>query len=410
MLSLDHPDVLPQIGTLAYGYQPAQFPDGRYCLMIKASKEIILTARANDSFRIYLIPDVEEPGQSLGFISAFFDDHDEPLVLFTPLYADDEMLRDLGRALSQDMFDLYFFDENDREMMGVRAQLADLERFRQTLSSTAFPTFDQDELRATYAAMTDWFGLRDPSHDALAFEVLLGDRLYPDDFLIIDVRREAYDFQGSKGQVMLTSLERQEPGAFQERDILLLLRRCFSSDEVFLNPVREDTGRELCDILVVSEDVVLLVQAKDSPNTEASLRRSIERKKNVTRGHIEKAARQLRGAISHVLGCDRVMLQTTSGPGVINMDNRSVFGLIVVREMFDDDFKPCSVPVLAVAQETGQPCVLVDYAALHAMSLNLPSQKRFVSGFLQLFEATQKYGEFPKPRFTGKPPGRGTET
>jgi hypothetical protein len=38
-------------------------------------------------------------------MTAFFDDHDEPLVLFTPLYAGDDMFRDLAGALSQDSFD-----------------------------------------------------------------------------------------------------------------------------------------------------------------------------------------------------------------------------------------------------------------------------------------------------------------
>ena len=403
MLSLDHPYMLPQIEALAYGYQPAQFPDGRYCLIIKASKELILTARVKNSFKIYLIPDVETPGRALGFISAFFDDHDEPLVLFTPLYADDEMLHDLGGSLSQDIFDLYFFDENGRELTGVSAHVADTERFRHALSLFAFPAFDQNELYATYDAMSDWFGLRNASDDALAFEVRLCERLYPDDLMIIDARGDANGFPGSDGQVMLTSLEREEPGAFQERDILALLRRCFLDDGVFLNPVREDTRRELCDILVVGEDVVLLVQAKDSPNTEASLRRSINRKKAATRGHIEKAARQLRGAISHVLGGDRIVLQTPSGPGFVDIDDRPVFGLVVVREMFDDDFEPCSAPVLAVAQETGRPCVLVDYATLHTMALYLSSEQRFVGGFLKMFEAGLKSGEFPKPRFTGKP-------
>jgi hypothetical protein len=403
MLFIDHPHMLPHIAELPYGYQPAQFPDGRYCLIIKANKEIILTARVNNSFKIYLIPDAKTPGRALGFMSAFFDDHDEPLVLFTPLYADDEMLHDLGGSLSQYMFDLYFFDENSHELMGVSAHLADTERFRQTLSSFTFPAFDQNKLHATNAAMSDWFGLRDASDDALAFEVRLGERLYPDDLMIIDARDEAYDFQGSEGQVMLTSLEREEPGAFQERDIIALLRRCFLGDRVFLNPVREDTGKELCDILVVSENVVLLIQAKDSPNTEASLGRSINRKKTTIRGHVEKAARQLSGAIGHVLGRDSIVLQTPSGPGFVDIDDRSVFGLVVVRELFDDDFKPCSAPVLAVAQETGLPCVLVDYAALHTMTLYLSSEERFVGGFLQMFEVGSKFGEFPKPRFTGKP-------
>lgn len=416
MFSLDYPHALPQIKTLAYGYKPMQFADGSYCLIIKANKEIILTARANNSFKIYVIPDVESPGRALGFISAFFDNPDEPLALFTPLYADDDFLHDLGGALSQNIFDLYFFDEHNRELMGTCAHVADVERFRKTLSSTSFPAYGQKEIHATLAAMTSWYGLRNDSHDLLAFDVLLERRLYPDDFVILDLRNiesqniglggEDYDFKVLEGQINLTSLERKEPGAFQERDIAALLRRCFSGYKVFLNPVRDDTGKELCDILVVSENVLLLVQAKDSPNTEASLRRSIERKKAVIRGHIEKGSRQLRGAIAHVIGLDRIVLRNSSGPKPIDIRGRHIFGLIVVREMFDDDFRSCSTPVLTVSEETQQPCVLIDYAALHTMALYLPSEEKFLGGLMQIFETALKYGEFPKPRFTGKPPDR----
>ena len=83
---------------------------------------------------------------------------------------------------------------------------------------------------------------------------------------------------------------------------------------VFLNPIREDTGTELTDVLAVTEEVVLLIQAKDSPNTEASLRRPIDRTRSVIRSHIDKAAKQLRGAIAKMQSRDEVILRTPKGP------------------------------------------------------------------------------------------------
>lgn len=139
------------------------------------------------------------------------------------------------------------------------------------MAETGFPTLDINDLAATYEAMSNWFGIRNADDDDRAFAVDLGDRLYADDMMIIYARDEAYDFQGSDGLVMMTSLERDEPGAFQERDVVALLRRAFPGKAVFLNPVRKDSGKELTDVLVVTDDVVLSVQAKDSPNTEASL-------------------------------------------------------------------------------------------------------------------------------------------
>lgn len=124
------------------------------------------------------------------------------------------MLRDLAGALSQDTFDLFFFDEHDRELMGARAAVRDVVRFRSAMAETGFPTLDINDLAATYETMSNWFGIRNADDDDRAFAVDLGDRLYADDMMIIYARDEAYDFQGSDGLVMMTSLERDEPGAF----------------------------------------------------------------------------------------------------------------------------------------------------------------------------------------------------
>ena len=148
---------------------------------------------------------------------------------------------------------------------------------------------------------------------------------------------------------------------------------------------------------------MLLLQAKDSPNTEASLRRSIDRKRAVIRSHIDKGAKQLRGALTHILERQSIILRTPSGPRTIDVADRAVVGVVVVREMFDDDYKACSAPVLAVANVCERPCVLLDYAALHLMALRLASPARLINGFYQMFAVAMEHGEFPKPRFSGAP-------
>ncbi len=167
--------------------------------------------------------------------------------------------------------------------------------------------------------------------------------------------------------------------------------------------MREDSGTELTDVLVVTDKVVLLAQAKDSPNTEASLRRSIDRKRSVIRNHIDKGAKQLRGALTHVLKRETIVLRAPSGPRTVDVADRAVVGLVAVREMFDDDYKACSAPVLAVADACEKPCVLLDYAALHLMALRLASPARLINGFYQMFAVAMEHGEFPKPRFSGAP-------
>ena len=57
--------------------------------------------------------------------------------------------------------------------------------------------------------------------------------------------------------------------------------------------------------------------------------------------------------------------------------------------------------------------MLLDYAAMHVMTLHLRSPTRLLNGFYQLgfyqlFESALENGEYPKPRFIG-PPGNAAE-
>ena len=60
---------------------------GERLLIIKHSKEAILTATLQRGFTIYCVPGDDEGGEVLGLITAVFDDPDEPITLTTPLCA-----------------------------------------------------------------------------------------------------------------------------------------------------------------------------------------------------------------------------------------------------------------------------------------------------------------------------------
>jgi len=404
MFSIEFPEIIAHLSQLAHGLQPVRVPpDGRFCLIIKTNKESILTARLNRQIKIYLIPDVHTPGRAYGVISAFFDDDDEPMVIYTPLFADDALTTDLGLLLGQSIFNLYFFDELDREMFGMSGRLVEVDRFRAVWSMSSLSLFDIDKAPEILSAMQDWFAHRNASDDAAAFTLLLEHELYHPDLVFIDARPEASDYRGASADAVFNSLEREKPGGYQERDIARLLRRAFPGDCIFLNPIRDDTGKELADVLCVTDDVILVVQAKDSPNTEQALRRSIERKRATIRGQIEKAAAQLQGAMTYILKREAIMIRDEDASQAVAVGNRFVCGLVVVREMFDDDYCACSMPVLAAAQRCKMPTVLLEYAALHVMALRLPSPERLMNGLLQLFEVALREGEYPKPRFLHGP-------
>lgn len=402
MLTIDHPNSLIALGMLSYGLQPFRnLATGRYLLAIKLNKEAILAARVNKGFRLYVVP--AGLRSTVGLISAFFDDHDEPHTIRTPLIDDDELARDLVRLFSQQSFEVYLFDEHDRELAGYVAALPDRARFVVRTESLTLPRLDMNDVLAPDRAMTGWFGLRTPSDDEQAFDIAFTNKLYDDDRVIIEAHRP--DLRGSN-QVSITSLVRDEPGEYQERDIGHALTRIFPWEAVIVNPIRSDTEREICDLLVVLPDTIIAIQAKDSPNTEASLKRSISRKLATTLGHLDKAADQLRGALTYLNNHETLDLELSDGPIAIPLKDKDIYGMIVLNEMFDDHFPDYSRPVLKVAQATGRATVVLDYPALHVITNRMTDPYDFLTFIYRMFTFAAEHGEFPRPQFTGPPDGQ----
>ncbi|OWK32014.1 hypothetical protein [Sphingomonas mucosissima] len=402
MLTIDHPNSLTALGMLNYGLQPFRnMVTGRYLLAIKLNKEAILAARVNQGFRLYVVPGGLRI--TVGLISAFFDDHDEPHTLRTPFIDGDDLTHDLVKLFSQESFEIYLFDEHDRELIGIVATLPDRARFVARTAALVLPRLDMTNVLATDRTLTHWFGLRTAADDAQAFDVVFTEKLYDDDRVIIEAHRP--DLRGS-GDVGVISLVRDEPGSYQERDIGHALLRVFQWEAVIANPVRADTGRELCDLLVVLPDALLAVQAKDSPNTEASLRRSIERKLKTTLQHLNKAADQLRGTLGYLNSHETLDLVLSDGPISIPLSDKAIYGMIVLNEMFDDHFPDYSRPVLAVAQATGRATVVLDYPALHVITNRIADPYDFLMWLDRLFGFAAEHGEFPRPQFTGPPAAR----
>jgi hypothetical protein len=399
MISIRFPSVLHTVRELPGGLCPLWIePDGRLALIIKAPKEMILTAQLRQEIKIYLVPGTEGDHQLLGLITCFFDDYDEPLCITSPLFEGDAMLEDVSRLLCQTKFDVHMFDGNDRELFAARACVQDAERLRTTFERSAFPELDINGIPALLKAMGMWFGQRTPADDVESFTVRFTEHLMPPDIAIIDISGGDHDFRDIGHGLVIDSLERQDPGPLQERDIAVLLRRVFGRDAVLLNPMRADTGKELTDVLVVTSDVILLVQAKDSPNTEAALNRSIVRKRSTIRGHIEKGARQLQGALQFVMSGE-AKIRHGDGTVAIEIGARALRGALVVRELFEDDYKASSAPVLKASQQTQVPCVLLDYAGLLAMASNLQTSEELINGFDRLHGVAVQHDQFPKPRF-----------
>ncbi len=169
MLSIDYPSLLPHLRQLGYGLQPVLLrAENQFMLIIKVTKEAILAARLNNEFKVYLLNDANGQASHIGFVTAFFDDYDEPIVLKSPQFAGDELLCDLSQLFGQAEFNLFFFDEHDRELMGVRAHNPDAARFRAEISRATFPELDLPKLGATVRRIEHRFAVRDTSDDERA--------------------------------------------------------------------------------------------------------------------------------------------------------------------------------------------------------------------------------------------------
>jgi len=376
---------LPHLNQLRYGIQPVIGPPGASFFVFKISKEAILAARLKNELKVYLFADGEGPASHLGIVTAFPDDHDEPTIVATTLFDGDDLLRDVKTVLSQPRFKLYFFDEHDRELMGVWARHGEVERFRREIGAATFAPFDLSTFGDLATRLHSRFSVRDETDDRAAFTLTLEDRLYPDD------------------PAMLAELVRENPGPPQERDIAVMIGRSFPPDAIFLNPFRADTGKELTDVLVITDKVMLFIEAKDSPNTAESLDRSLDRKRLTIQKQIVKASNQLKGGLTYAKETDGVVIATDVGPKTLPLEGRQLLGLVVIREMFDHDQQENSDPVLALVDEIKLPVMLIDYPGLHAISINLRTPARFLSALHELFDMALEHGRFPRSVWNGPP-------
>ena len=153
--------------------------DLRMILIVKAAREMALTAKLREGFRFYLVPVRAGTVTTYGLITAFFDDSDEPLVIRTPLF-NEEITRDFLSLLSSDSFHVHFFDEHNRELLGFRAENFDAHRFRTFADTIRFVSPSLDHGRQLLDGMQLWFSARSPSDDEDAFTIQMREQMFPD--------------------------------------------------------------------------------------------------------------------------------------------------------------------------------------------------------------------------------------
>lgn len=377
MLAIDYPDISSALRVLPGGLVPI-YPAGKLSLALKLSKEALLAIRQHGGFAVYVVPFEAEGATAFGFVSAFFDDADEPLVVRTPLFGDDETsIALVGLMLATDI-DVYFVDDLGRDQMAYRCMIEDPGSHLQTQAELRLPPHSPETGTAILEWLGHWFGYRTPEDDARAIRVSFAEALWPDDVAILDVREGVHDYIGSDGYA-ISMLERDEqrPGYYQERDIAEALRRFLAPEQIILNPFQRASAEEFVDLVAGTASAVLLIQAKDSPNTAESLARTIDRKLRTSESQIARAVSQSKGALKYAATADPIPLTVLGQDIDLYCAGRPLVSIAIVKEIFPTQAARIA-DLMRSARERGERLLIIDYMGFSAFCHYASDEARFV--------------------------------
>ncbi|MGQ0697474.1 MAG: hypothetical protein ACT4PZ_04450 [Panacagrimonas sp.] len=398
MITLEYPAAMQYVRDLTIGLTTLHFKDDPVPkLIVKVSKETILAARMNQEFAVYLIPyELEGHAPSLAFLAAFLDDQNEPLTA-GGAFIEDLNSEGLRQVLLGTEVDVHFFDELNREMLGYRAAITITDRYRQALTTAVFPHLAGLPQGQILDQMTQWFSIRDADDDAEAITLRFQRPLFPEDYVLLDITAESRSYHGAS-RPRHNLLVRPEPGQYQERDIVEMLQRIFPSESIYWSPLRTHDREEIADVIVVTDQIVLLVQAKDSPNTEAILSNTVQRKRATIKGAIEKAIRQTRGAVRYLRKASPMPIIIDEQAKAISWSGKALHALIVVKELFDNDFDEYTPPILELTKQIEMPCIVLSFTELHQFTKNLGNENNFLGAYWRIFDHGLETGMFPRLR------------
>ncbi|WP_233631180.1 MULTISPECIES: hypothetical protein [unclassified Pseudomonas] len=396
-LTIMKPEAIRQIAELPRGLCIVEGPHGPV-LVIKTGKEYILAAKQRRELKLYLAPYKADETRGLTLLTACFDDPQSPLLIKTalrPAAPTTEALRRLP-----DEFYVCFFDEHNRELFGCKAQ-AELGQLRKEIS--VLGPLGMHHGPQMYDQADRWFSLTTHEDDARATTVFLQEDLFPSDYLLItDLTQQG--FLGSKGYSNFR-LERAEPGTFQELDIIYLLQRAYPPERIIHGPLKVSDGEELTDVVVMGDRVTLLLQAKDSPNTPAILNTKLERKRKKAISQLAGGLQQLRGPISTIRREGNPALRLVDGtPLDIDLSARPLVGVVVVKELFIDNYEEYSAMILQFMDEVGIRVLAFDYDEFEVMTRHCPSEDELLSAFYEISKCAEENRIYPRLRFTDLPP------
>ncbi len=393
MLSIRYPSVMRTVMELPIGLWPITIKaDVVPKLIVKTSKEAILTAKIRQGFLIYLIPYELKDFASVGFLASFFDDPQHPYTIGGGLIKELSG-RELSKLFLSPKVDVHFFDEVGREMLSYRTTFKATKSHRDTLRSAVLPTAVGLNQAEILRSLTEWYKLSGLKDDERAIHVTFDEPLMPEEIIYFDMRPENHSYHGSAGFSSFT-LEREVPGLPQELEIISLLERTFKSNEIYFAPKRTYDNEEMVDILVVTEKSVLLIQAKDNQNLEKNVNKTIEKKKSAAVKALKSGVGQVKGAISYLRRAVPFVVIIDGREVEVDVQGKKVYGLVVMKELFDDSYESYTPQMIELYKKTEVPCIPLSFGELHNYTRFIHGDEEFFKAFMKVFDHGRETGAF----------------
>jgi hypothetical protein len=114
---------------------------------------------------------------------------------------------------------------------------------------------------------------------------------------------------------------------------------------------------------------------------------------------MQKAVAQLGGAISYWKRNRFLQLLTKDLCHKISTEGPRLWGIVVVKELFDGEQVKYSQPLLELSNATEVPCIIIDYRQLHEITFHRRDERGFVEAITAIYMGGLEHNHFPRIRY-----------
>ncbi|EQB2599039.1 hypothetical protein ACYHQE_002662 [Aeromonas salmonicida] len=405
MLRLKYPSLYEHLlPKLEFGLHPVKLSDSEdYLLIVKCSKEIILTAELNNGFEIYSPLINCNSVKTTSLLSVFYDCDDDPLAIMTFITDDCAYDKEVFKnVFSQEVIDVYFVSQSNVDILSYKSKIECSDTVFENLNLSNLMPRSYGAIPYLNNALYNYLHEKKDEKDKVKISFI--EPVVQNFTTIIDCSKITDLHHVNDNGISTSTLRIDEPGESQENEIAGFLNRVFDHSKIYMNPLKVDDREEISDLIVIGEDYIYFVQAKDSPNNESVIRNSIQRKKSTVKKHLKKAVNQMKGAIKHASIKDNLEFFVKDADDTFSKVSTDIGalekrGIIVLKELFPEDMVDYTSLIIDMCKELKEECIVFDFNDLGNCTVNIDNEAVFAKMFESSFKQACQYGEFPKYRF-----------